>query len=45
MKKPYEKPTIQQIELRPEERLAGCGWVGYNQSRVRPTCYKGQGKS
>lgn len=45
MKKPYTKPTIQFVELRPEERLAGCGWKSNNPGHLRPTCMKGHGKS
>lgn len=43
--KNYVKPLAQYVELRPEERLANCGWSGSNPSPVHnnPNCTKGPG--
>lgn len=47
-KKTYIKPTIEVVELRPEERIAGqgsnCGWSGALDKEVSG-CSKGPGNS
>ena len=32
--KKYVKPTIEFVELRPEERLAGCRYLGQNVKKL-----------